>query len=160
MFHFGMFHILSVAWRHVGIAATPIMRTPLFAASLADFWGKRWNLAFRDFAHTLVFRPALRRTGAAIATMLVFLTSGIVHDVVISIPARAGYGWPTAYFILQGAGLLFERTQFASRCGIGQGGIVARAYTLLVVLAPVGLLFHRPFIEHVIAPLLTATPSF
>lgn len=157
MFHFGLFHILSVAWRHIGIAATPIMRTPLFAASLANFWGKRWNLAFRDFAHTFVFRPTHRRTGAAAATMLVFLASGLIHDLVISLPVKAGYGWPTAYFILQGAGLLFERTKFAARLGIGHGGIVSRVYTLLIVLAPIELLFHRPFIEDVIAPLLTAT---
>jgi D-alanyl-lipoteichoic acid acyltransferase DltB (MBOAT superfamily) len=158
MLHFGLFHILSVAWRQIGIAATPIMRTPLFAASLADFWGKRWNLAFRDFAHTFVFRPTHRRTGAAAATMLVFLASGLIHDLVISLPAKAGYGWPTVYFLLQGGGLLLERTKFAMRLGIGRGGIIARAYTLLIVLAPVGLLFHRPFIENVIAPLLTVTP--
>ncbi len=154
MFHFGLFHILSVAWRHIGIDATPIMRTPLFAASLADFWGKRWNLAFRDWAHTFVFRPSLARFGAAAATLFVFLFSGIVHDVVVSIPAGAGYGMPTAYFLLQGAALLFERTDFAKQLGLGRGGPISRVYALVVVLAPAGILFHRPFIENVIYPML------
>jgi hypothetical protein len=154
MFHFGLFHILSVAWRHIGIDATPIMRTPLFAASLADFWSKRWNLAFRDWAHTFVFRPSLARFGAAAATLFVFLFSGIVHDVVVSIPAGAGYGMPTAYFLLQGAALLFERTDFAKQLGLGRGGPISRVYALVVVLAPAGMLFHRPFIENVIHPML------
>jgi hypothetical protein len=53
--HFGLFHLLSAAWRRAGIHAEPIMNNPILAASLADFWGRRWNLAFRDLAMSTSF---------------------------------------------------------------------------------------------------------
>src|SRR5262245_34533404 len=59
--HFGSFDLLSVAWRRAGIDARPIMNNPVVANSLSDFWGGRWNLAFRDLAHEYVFRPFARR---------------------------------------------------------------------------------------------------
>jgi hypothetical protein len=156
--HFGLFHLLSLAWRRAGIDAVPIMNAPILASSLSDFWGKRWNLAFRDLAHTFVFRPSVSRLGIAGATMAVFLVSGIVHDVVISIPAGAGFGLPTFYFVIQGAALLFERSQFGKRLGLGKG-VSGRAFCAVVTLGPVFLLFHRPFIEQVIVPMLTAFGS-
>ena len=36
-------------------------------------------------------------------------------------PANAGYGLPTAYFILQGMALLAEHTRAGKRLGLGQG---------------------------------------
>jgi alginate O-acetyltransferase complex protein AlgI len=86
--------------------------------------------------------------------MATFLASGLVHDLVISVPARGGYGLPTVYFVIQGAGVLFERTPLARRVGIGRRGIVSRAFTAVVVLAPVPLLFHEPFLNRVILPFL------
>ena len=74
--HFGLFHLLSVIWRRAGIDAPAIMDAPVLASSLSDFWGRRWNLAFRDLAHTFVFRPFVGRLGIAGATIAVFLTSG------------------------------------------------------------------------------------
>lgn len=155
--HFGSFHLLSLGWRRAGIAAVPIMNAPFVAASLADFWGRRWNLAFRDLAHRFVFRPTVAAFGPAVATLLVFLTSGLAHDAVVSLPVRGGYGGPTAYFLIQGLAMLFERTVLARRIGIGRGRL-GWAYTQLVVFAPAALLFHRPFVERAMAPLLVALP--
>lgn len=81
--HFGLFHLLSIGWRLAGIDARPIMDAPILATSLSDFWGRRWNLAFRDMAHRHVFRPLVGRLGIAGATMAVFFVSGIIHDAVI-----------------------------------------------------------------------------
>ncbi len=155
--HFGWFHLLSLGWRRAGIAAVPIMNAPFVAASLADFWGRRWNLAFRDLAHRFVFRPTVAAFGPAVATLLVFLTSGLAHDAVVSLPVRGGYGGPTAYFLIQGLAMLFERTVLARRIGIGRGRL-GWAYTQLVVFAPAALLFHRPFVERAMAPLLVVLP--
>ena len=86
----------------MGLHAEPIMRRPLASQSLGEFWGKRWNLGFRNLSHALVFQPLQKRFGAAAGALGAFLASGLIHDLVISVPARAGYGLPTAYFLLQG----------------------------------------------------------
>ena len=151
--HFGLFHLLSILWRRQGIDAPPIMNAPLLATSLADFWGRRWNLAFRDLASAYVFRPLVGQVGAAGATMAAFLVSGVIHDVVISFPARGGYGLPTLYFAIHGAGLLFERSRLGQRIGTRRG-VTGRLFTAAVTLSPLPLLFHRPFIENVIVPML------
>lgn len=153
VFHFGLFHVLSLGWRAAGVHAVPIMNAPLVAASLADFWGRRWNLAFRDLAHRFVFRPVVGTFGSAVAALLVFVVSGSAHEAVVSLPVRGGYGGPAAYFVIQGLAMLVERRPLARRLGLGRG-LVGWAFTQLVVLGPVGLLFHRHFIERAIIPLL------
>lgn len=87
--------------------------------------------------------------------LLVFLISGLIHDLVISLPARGGYGLPTLYFLIQGTGLLIERTRVGRRLGLG-GGWRGRIFTWLATVLPVGLLFHPPFIHQVILPMLRA----
>jgi hypothetical protein len=58
--HFGTFHILSCGWRRLGRDAKPLMNWPLLGTSVADFWGRRWNLAFRDLTHRFLFQPLTR----------------------------------------------------------------------------------------------------
>jgi len=64
MLHFGAFHLLSCGWRTAGVRARPLMNRPLAASSLADFWGRRWNTAFRDLTHRFLFQPLAARLGS------------------------------------------------------------------------------------------------
>ena len=153
--HFGSFHLLSLAWRSAGVNASPIMRSPLLAPSLAEFWSKRWNTAFHDLVHRFTFRPMARRNGASAGTFLVFLLSGLVHEMVISLPARGGYGLPTVYFLIQGLGVVGEHTRLGRRLGLGRG-VRGWLFTVLVVATPAFWLFHPPFIERVILRMLYA----
>ena len=153
LLHFGLFHLLALAWQSKGVPVTPLMRAPLLSRSLGEFWGERWNTAFNELAVRFLFRPLLRPLGIPAATVLVFLVSGLIHDLIISVPARGGYGLPTLYFLLQGAGVLFERTKIARRLGLTRG-IRARAWTLLVTGVPVFWLFHPTFVRTVILPFL------
>lgn len=143
--HFGLFHLLSLGWRSLGVNAVPLMNWPVLSSCLSDFWGRRWNLAFRDLAFVCVFRPLASRIGVTWATMTVFFLSGIVHDLVISVPTGGGYGGPTLYFLLQGCGLLADRA-------VGGG----RALLFAVVVLPVTFLFHHSFINQAILPTLQA----
>jgi D-alanyl-lipoteichoic acid acyltransferase DltB (MBOAT superfamily) len=127
------------------------MQAPMRATSLADFWGRRWNLGFRQLTHGLVFWPIRKRFGTAAATLAAFIGSGLVHDLVISCPAGGGYGLPTAYFLFQGIGVLVERSKAGTRVGIGHG-FRGWLFTLLCTGGPAFWLFHPPFVRNVILP--------
>jgi alginate O-acetyltransferase complex protein AlgI len=150
--HFGLLHLVSWGWRRAGVDAPPIMRAPIAATSLAEFWGERWNIAFADGARRFIMRPLARRWGAGRAGLAVFLISGLLHETVVSLPARGGWGGPTLYFLLHAAGLAFEKSALGIRLGLGRG-VRGWLWTLLVALAPLPLLFHAPFVHHVIVPL-------
>ena len=151
--HFGSFHLLSCAGRAAGVDAKPLMNCPVLAESVSAFWGQRWNTAFRDLTHRFLFRPLAGRIGARAGVAAGFLFSGIVHDLVISLPAGGGYGWPTLYFTLQGLGLLAERSKLGKRIGFGAGWR-GRAFTALVTVGPAFGLFHPPFVREVVLPFL------
>jgi len=155
LLHFGSFHLIALFWQAVGIAAEPIMSKPILSKSLSEFWGKRWNLGFRQLAHDFIFRPLHRRIGVAAAGMLVFVASGLIHDLVISLPARGGYGMPTAYFILQGLGVVLERSRWGRKFGL-QTGLTAWIFLLIVAAAPAFWLFHPLFVRRVILPFMQA----
>ena len=84
-----------------------------------------------------------------------FLFSGAIHDLVISVPAKGGYGGPTVFFALQGAGMLIERSAFGRRNGLGSGW-PGRLFVLAALIVPEGLLFHRPFVVGIIVPFMRA----
>ena len=152
--HCGVFHVLSCAWRAKGVDARPLMVWPVAARGVSDFWGRRWNTAFRDLCYRFTFRPLTARTGPRAGMLTGFIASGLVHDLVISLPAGGGYGAPTLFFGLQGAALLTERSA-GRRLGLGRGfrGWLFAAVTLL---ATVPLMFHSPFIREVMIPMLQA----
>lgn len=155
LLHFGSFHLISLLWRSLGIAAEPIMSKPILSKTLSEFWGKRWNLGFRQLAHELIFRPLHRRAGIAGAGLLVFVVSGLIHDLVISLPARGGYGLPTGYFVLQGLGVTLERSTLGRRLSL-QKGPTAWIFLLIVTAGPAFWLFHPAFALRVILPFMRA----
>ena len=156
LLHFGSFHLLSCAWRAAGVDAKPLMHWPVLARGVSDFWGRRWNTAFRDLTHRFLFRPLATRIGPRVGLAAGFLFSGVVHDLVISVPAGGGYGGPTLYFVLQGLGLLAERSRTGKRLGLGAGWR-GWAFTAVVVVGPAGVLFHPPFVRVVMLPFLAVS---
>jgi len=143
------------------------MNAPLRSKTVSEFWGRRWNSAFNRLAFEFISRPITRRLalrnscdtarrspgilalhfGTGIATLTAFLVSGLIHELVISLPAGAGYGLPTAYFLLQRVGILLERAFPQIR---------GRLFTILITAVPAFWLFHPPFILNVILPFMKA----
>ena len=158
LLHFGLFDVLSLFWRSQGIRAVPLMQCPIAAPTLSDFWGKRWNVGFRDLVFGLFFVQVARRFGANSATVLTFLFSGLIHELAITVPAGSGYGLPSLYFGLQGGALIIERSQVGVRMGLGKGWR-GHAYTLAIVTLPVFALFPPVFVLHVMIPFFQAIKS-
>jgi alginate O-acetyltransferase complex protein AlgI len=153
MLHFGSFHLLSCTWRAAGVDARPLMNHPLASTSVSDFWGRRWNTAFRDLTHRFLFRPLTAHWGPRAAIGAGFTFSGLAHELVISVPAGGGYGWPTFYFLVQASALLAERSRFGWALGLGRGWR-GWLFTLLVVAGPAYGLFHPPFVRNVVIPFM------
>jgi hypothetical protein len=153
MLHFGVFHLLSLAWRSVGVNAVPLMRNPMRATSLGEFWGRRWNTGFHELASRYAYTPLRSSLGVVGAMLATFLVSGLIHDLVISVPAGGGYGLPTGYFVLQGLGVAGERSRPGRWLGLGSGwrGWV---FTVIVTVGPAFWLFPPPFVHNIILPML------
>jgi alginate O-acetyltransferase complex protein AlgI len=155
LLHFGSFHLLAIFWQRRGIPVVPIMQNPIAATTLADFWGRRWNRAFRDLAYPLLFHPLARHLGPHAALWITYLLSGLAHELVISVPACGGYGLPTLYFLLQAFGISLEK-KFPFKNPV-TGWLRTHAFTAM----PAVILFHPPFVERVMIPffnLLGAQP--
>lgn len=156
--HFGLFQLLSCFWRMNGIDARPLMNRPIASTSLSELWSRRWNIAFRDLMHRFLFQSLAARVGPRWATWLGFAISGVIHDIVMSLPAGGGYGQPTLFFVIQAMGLMIERSQVGRRIGLGHGPR-GWLFAMLVLIGPSSLLLHQPFLERVIVPFVIAVRS-
>jgi hypothetical protein len=140
--HFGLLTLLAALLRARGFAVPLLFDAPWRARTLGEFWSRRWNHGFAEMSAALVSRPLTPRLGADGAVFAAFVWSGILHELALSWPVRAGYGLPTLYFMLQGGAVLWQRTR-PSR------GFVAAALVL-----PLPLLFHPWFLAGVLGPWL------
>jgi hypothetical protein len=151
--HFGLFHLAAAGWRAVGVAAEPLFRAPLLATSLREFWGRRWNLAFSEMTSAGIYRPVAALVGRSWGIAAAFLASGILHELAISVPARAGFGLPLIYFALQGTAVLVEGALEARETPVNGRGWIGRVWTLTWLALPLPILFHPPFLRAVVWPI-------
>lgn len=150
--HFGLFNLVAGGWRRAGVGVGALFRAPLLSQSLTEFWGRRWNLAFSELTALAVYRPLVARLGQTPALLASFACSGLLHELAISVPVRAGFGLPLLYFALHGGLMLIER-EFARR-GRPLGGRIGRAWTFAWIALPLPLLFHEPFLRGIVWPLI------
>ena len=151
LMHFGVIQVVAGLWRRAGVPVPKLWDSPLKSATLAEFWSRRWNRAFHEFVRDQVCRPLRDHIGSNTALAAGFLYSGLVHELVLSLPARGGYGMPTAYFGLQGLGVWCQR-----RFDLLKRPVVGWLWTLGMVLLPLPLVFHEPFRREVVLPFLAA----
>lgn len=149
--HFGYADVLTALTRRAGYPVRRLFDDPLTSRSLGEFWGRRWNVAFVEMDRVLFLPMMRRRLGRRAATFGVFAVSGALHELAISFPAGAGWGGPLLYFAVQGA------------LTVAEGGVlrvsswpaaVARAWTVVAVVAPLPFLFHAPFRDQLVVPLV------
>jgi hypothetical protein len=119
-------------------------RNPFAARTVADFWGRRWDVWMSDWFRFAMFAPLRRRP--VLGTWLVFFVSGLLHEYVLNftlwlVTGRKLFGTMMIYFLLQGAGMLAERRFLKKHPRTN------RLFTWLVVLVPVPLVFHESMLR-------------
>jgi len=152
--HFGIFNLLAGAWRFAGADCQALFRAPLVSTTLAEFWGRRWNLAFSEMTTLAVFRPLRGVIGTQTATVFAFLFSGLLHELAISVPVKAGFGLPLLYFALHAAAMQIEVVLTKRGYPINTSPWIGWLWTLSWVLLPLPILFHLPFLRGCVWPLL------
>jgi hypothetical protein len=146
--------VMAGGWRLAGVECRPLFRAPLAAPSLRAFWGRRWNLAFAEMTALIVYRPVARRLGTGLATAAAFLFSGLLHELAISAPVRAGYGLPLLYFALHGLLALAEQRLEQHGMAVERWGWLGHVWTLGGLALPLPILFHPYFLRGVVWPLI------
>jgi len=145
--HFGILNICGGIWRQLGFDCRALFRAPWQASSLAEFWGRRWNVAFSEMISIAVVRPLTPSIGGRAARLAGFLVSGVMHEVAITLPVHGGYGLPTLYFLIQ-AWMTDKELRTKS------GGCLRRGLTVLTVLVPAPLVFPPAFVNTIVWPLV------
>ena len=119
----------------------PLAHENIFAArSVADFWGRRWNVWMSDWFRQVIYQPLRRRP--LLAMVIVFVISGFLHELVINLSlwlltGRNLFGSMMAYFGLQAAGVFIERS-----CLTGHPGL-QWIFCWLVVAGPAPLIVNE-----------------
>ena len=152
--HFGLFNIVAGIWRQLGAKCRPLFRAPLLSRSLTEFWGQRWNMAFSEMTAIGVFRPLKGRIGPGPATAAAFLFSGLLHELAISVPAKAGFGLPLLYFAMHGVAMFIERHLERAGRPIHRKVWLGRLWTTGWLVIPLPILFHPAFLRGCVWPLV------
>jgi hypothetical protein len=152
--HFGLLSISAGMWRFSGVNTYYLFRQPANALSLTELWSKRWNIAFSEMTSVAIFRPLKNKTGAAVALMVSFIFSGLLHELALSLPVNSGYGLPTLYFVIQGLLVLIEKLLQSRSVLFLQNKAVARIWVFFWLIVPMPLLFHEQFIKQIVWPMV------
>lgn len=126
-------------WLPSGRLVPAVNNRPWLAASLTDFWGRRWNRVIGDWLRQVVFMPLRRRPRPAMAAT--FLVSGVLHELLVSLPLQIVYGrnvwgWMIAYFLVQYAAIELDRAF------LSPFPVLRRLFLWLAVLGPASLILN------------------
>jgi len=133
---------ITILWLASGRLLPALHRNPFAARSIAEFWGRRWNLWMSDWFRYVMFKPLRRHP--LLAVWLVFVLSGLLHEYVLNLglwlaTGQKLFGTMMIYFLLQAAGMQIER-----RFKNGPGKIL---FAWLIVFGPVPLVFHESMLR-------------
>lgn len=146
--HFAFCGFFYGLWSRCGYPVEHLFKSPFLSKSLRDFWGQRWNLAFVDMDKRILLPLFPKSLPMFIKAFLIFIISGLLHEIAFSYPAQGGWGKPLLYFVIHGllVGVephitLLNKYQWLKKIWI---------WSTLILLSP--LLFHQEFINIYIIP--------
>ena len=141
----GGFRALHGSFRAAGCRSEEVFREPWRMDGLADFWGRRWNRFVGDTLALEIFRPVERMSGRGIAVLAAFLASGLLHEALIGVAARAPDGRYLAFFLAQGGAILLFARLLPGRGSTAGSRLARRAAAWAVLLATAPLFFGGPY---------------
>jgi hypothetical protein len=101
----------------LGLRTPVLMDSPLRAASLREFWGRRWNFVIQELLARYVFRPALSAGWPSwLAVWATFFASGLLHTwpLIMAGLGVADAASVMAYFLSQALAIAVERAAMPS----------------------------------------------
>ncbi|MFN5579573.1 MAG: MBOAT family protein [Akkermansiaceae bacterium] len=140
-FHFGLLRMLKGTLRYFGYPVRTLFPNPLETHGIGDFWSRRWNIGYSQMMQRLVGRPVEAIAGKSAGVMAVFICSGLLHEIAITLPVMSGFGLPTLYFTFHGLLTLLEKKWKRP---------LGKIPTLICVILPLGWLFPKTFQTEVI----------
>ncbi len=138
--HFGALRLLTAFWRMQGFPVRILFRNPLKMRGFRDFWSRRWNLAYSEMMARTVKKPLTPILGEKGSVFAVFLISGLLHELAITVPVQAGYGLPTLIFIVHGIFTVLEN----------KNSILSAVACAVLLIAGLPYLFNEKFQTEVI----------
>ncbi|SIO65055.1 MBOAT, membrane-bound O-acyltransferase family [Singulisphaera sp. GP187] len=150
---------LGALERLAGFDTTPIIRNAYLSRTVSEFW-RRYNCRIHDWLYRNVFQATGGRRTPVRSLLLVFLVSGLFHEVMFALATSRLTGYQLAFFTIQGPAALASGwlERLARRGGIA-GQIMAHGATILFVAVTSVLFFDGvskifPFLYVSQSPLL------
>jgi hypothetical protein len=126
--------------RLVGFDTTPVIRNAYLSRTVSEFW-RRYNDRTHDWFYRNVFQATGGRHTPVRSLLLVFLVSGLFHEVAFAVATSRLTGYQFAFFTIQApAALASGRLERLARRGGIAGQITAHGATILF-LAVTSILF-------------------
>jgi D-alanyl-lipoteichoic acid acyltransferase DltB (MBOAT superfamily) len=119
--------------RLAGFDTTPMIRNAYLSRTVSEFW-RRYNDRIHDWLYRNVFQAIGGRRAPVRSVLLVFLVSGLFHEVAFALATSRLTGYQFAFFTIQGpAALVSGRLERLARRGGIAGKITAHGATILFV---------------------------
>ena len=116
--------------RLAGFDTTPIIRNAYLSRTVSEFW-RRYNDRIHDWLYRNVFQATGGRRAPVRSVLLVFLVSGLFHEVMFALATSRLTGYQFAFFTIQGpAALASGRLERLARRGGIAGKIAAHGATI------------------------------
>jgi MBOAT, membrane-bound O-acyltransferase family len=117
--------------RLAGFDTTPMIRNAYLSRTVSEFW-RRYNDRIHDWLYRNVFQTTGGRRAPVRSLLLVFLVSGLFHEVAFALATSRLTGYQFAFFTIQGpAALASGRLERLARRGGIVGKITAHGATIL-----------------------------
>jgi hypothetical protein len=122
----------------------PIHGNPLMSSSLSRFWGHDWNLWVQDWLRDVSQAGTRKRNKKRI--IIVFLISGLFHEIMINLPywliyKKSYFGTMLAYFFIQAVALWIDKRYVRH-----WPPLLRRVYLWVAVIIPSPLFINVPLL--------------